>query len=85
MFYTLAIELVLCWMIFLPRRFRIAFFFIVTPFQIGIILTGNYAFLNYIVCGSAFCFSMIASSNGSFQRTFVRWLTSGPKQRAYRR
>jgi lipase maturation factor 1 len=34
---------------FLPRRFRIAAFFIVTPFEIGIILTANYAFLNYIV------------------------------------
>ena len=33
-FYTLAIELVLCWLIFLPRRFRIAFFLIVLPFQI---------------------------------------------------
>jgi lipase maturation factor 1 len=40
---------VLCWMIFLPRRFRIVFFFIVLPFQSSIILTGNYAFLNYIV------------------------------------
>jgi hypothetical protein len=48
-FYTLAIELVLCWLIFLPRRFRIAFFLIVLPFQTSIILTGNYAFLNYIV------------------------------------
>ena len=48
-FYTLAIELVLCWMVFLPRRFRIALFFIVAPFEISIILTANYAFLNYIV------------------------------------
>jgi lipase maturation factor 1 len=48
-FYTLAIELVLCWLLFLPRRFRIACFCIVAPFEISIILTGNYAFLNYIV------------------------------------
>jgi hypothetical protein len=48
-FYTLAIELVICWMVFLPRRFRIALFFIVAPFEISIILTANYAFLNYIV------------------------------------
>jgi lipase maturation factor 1 len=48
-FLTLAIELVLVWMFFLPRRFRIACFCIVTPFEIGIILTANYAFLNYIV------------------------------------
>ncbi|MGA9885141.1 MAG: lipase maturation factor family protein [Candidatus Acidiferrales bacterium] len=46
---TFAVELVLCWALFLPRRFRIACFCIATPFQIGIILTGNYAFLNYIV------------------------------------
>jgi lipase maturation factor 1 len=48
-FYTLAVELVLVWMLFLPRRFRIALFWIVAPFEVSIILTGNYAFLNYIV------------------------------------
>ncbi len=48
-FFTFAAELVLCWLLFLPRRFRIAAFCILTPFQIGIILTANYAFLNYIV------------------------------------
>ncbi len=48
-FYTLAVELVLVWMLFLPRRFKIAIFWIVAPFEISIILTGNYAFLNYIV------------------------------------
>jgi lipase maturation factor 1 len=48
-FLTLAVELVLVWMVFLPRRFRIACFLVVTPFEIGIILTANYAFLNYIV------------------------------------
>ena len=34
---------------FLPRRFRILLFFLITPWQIGIILTSNYAFLNYLV------------------------------------
>ena len=48
-FLTLAIELVLVWMLFLPRRFRIVCFFIVTPFEIAIILTANYTFLNYLV------------------------------------
>ncbi|HUA16084.1 MAG TPA: lipase maturation factor family protein [Verrucomicrobiae bacterium] len=48
-FATLALELVLVWMLFLPRRFRIACFFIVTPWQIGVILTANYTFLNYLV------------------------------------
>jgi lipase maturation factor 1 len=46
---TLALELVLIWAAFLPRPFRIALFFIVTPWQIGIILTANYTFLNYLV------------------------------------
>lgn len=46
---TLALELGLVWMVFLPRRFRIICFFIVTPWQIGVILTANYTFLNYLV------------------------------------
>ncbi len=53
-FYTLATELVLVWMVFLPRRFRIACFWIVAPFEISIILTGNYAFLNYLVFSLGF-------------------------------
>ena len=48
-FMTLAAELGLVWMVFLPRRFKIICFLIVTPFQIGIILTANYTFLNYLV------------------------------------
>jgi hypothetical protein len=48
-FLTLAIELLLVWMLFLPSRFRIICFFIVTPFEISIILTANYTFLNYLV------------------------------------
>jgi hypothetical protein len=35
-------------MLFMPRRYRRLCFFIVTPFQIGIILTANLAFLNYL-------------------------------------
>jgi hypothetical protein len=46
---TLALELVLIFAIFLPRRSRIALFFVITPWQIGIIVTSNYAFLNYLV------------------------------------
>ena len=48
-FATLALELVLVWMLFLPRRWRIVCFFIVTPWEIGIIFTANYTFLNYLV------------------------------------
>jgi lipase maturation factor 1 len=51
---TFAIELVIVWLLFLPRRFRIACFSIVTPFEIGIILTANYTFLNYLVLSLGF-------------------------------
>jgi hypothetical protein len=46
---TLILELALVWMLFLPRRVRILCFFIVTPWEIGVILTANYTFLNYLV------------------------------------
>jgi hypothetical protein len=48
-FGTLALELVLVFMLFLPRSVRIICFFIVTPWQLGVILTANYTFLNYLV------------------------------------
>ncbi|MFZ0432261.1 MAG: lipase maturation factor family protein, partial [Candidatus Acidiferrales bacterium] len=47
--FTLGTELLLVWAIFLPRRYRIICFWIITPFQVGIILTANYTFLNYLV------------------------------------
>jgi hypothetical protein len=50
----LALELGLVWLVFLPRRFRISLFFLVTAVQIGIILTANYAFLNYLVLAEGF-------------------------------
>src|SRR5712664_3731849 len=46
---TLALELVFIFVVFLPRRSRILLFFIITLWQIGIILSSNYAFLNYLV------------------------------------
>jgi lipase maturation factor 1 len=46
---TFGVELVIVWAVFLPRRFRIACFLVVTALQIGIIATANYGFLNYIV------------------------------------
>jgi lipase maturation factor 1 len=48
-FGTLALELGLAWLMFLPRRLRILCFLIITPWQIGIILSANYTFLNYLV------------------------------------
>ena len=46
---TLTLEVGLVWLMFFPRRFRLVLFFIVTPFQLGIILTANLAFLNHLV------------------------------------
>jgi hypothetical protein len=46
---TFAVELAIVWLVFLPRRFRVACFLVVTALQIGIITTANYGFLNYIV------------------------------------
>jgi hypothetical protein len=42
-------ELAIVWMILLPRRWRIICFCIVTPWEIGVIFTANYTFLNYLV------------------------------------
>lgn len=47
--FTFAAELGLCFLMFLPRTWKILCFCIVTPFQISIILTANYTFLNYLV------------------------------------
>jgi hypothetical protein len=46
---TLAMELGIVFLMFLPRRARLICFFIVTPWEIVVILTANYTFLNYLV------------------------------------
>jgi hypothetical protein len=51
---TLIMELGIVFMLFLPRRVRIVCFFIVTPWEIGVILTANYTFLNYLVLSLGF-------------------------------
>jgi hypothetical protein len=67
---TLAAELGLVWMLFLPRRFRIICFCIVTPFQIGIILTANYTFLNYLVL----CLGFLLLDDGFLRAVLpTRW------------
>jgi hypothetical protein len=53
-FATLALELVIVWMLFLPRRWRIICFLIVTPWEAGVIFTANYTFLNYLVLALGF-------------------------------
>jgi hypothetical protein len=47
--FTLVVELLLVWAVFLPRPFRLVCAAVVTALQIGIIATANYAFLNYLV------------------------------------
>ncbi len=51
---TLALELALVFMMFFPRRVRLICFFIVTPWEMGVILTANYTFLNYLVLSLGF-------------------------------
>jgi len=51
---TLVLELGLVFMLFLPRRWRLVCFFIVTAWQIPVILTANYTFLNYLVLSLGF-------------------------------
>jgi hypothetical protein len=46
---TLIAELFIACLVFFPKWSRRIAFFITTPLQIGIILTANYAFLNYLV------------------------------------
>jgi hypothetical protein len=46
---TLVIELLLVWLAWLPRPFRLLCCAVVTLLQIGIIVSANYAFLNYLV------------------------------------
>ncbi len=51
---TLAMELGFVFMLFFPRRVRIVCFFIVTCWEIGVISSANYAFLNYLVLSLGF-------------------------------
>jgi hypothetical protein len=69
---TFVAELGLCLLMFLPRRWKIVCFFIVTPFQIGIIVTANYTFLNYLVL----CLGFLLLDDG-FVRSVLpeRWRT----------
>jgi hypothetical protein len=47
-------ELAVVFLFFLPRRFRIICFLIVTPWEAIVILTANYTFLNYLVLALGF-------------------------------
>jgi lipase maturation factor 1 len=68
---TLVMELAIVWMILLPRRWRIICFLIVTPWEIGVIFTANYTFLNYLVLALGFLLL-----DDSF---FSRWVKIKPE------
>jgi hypothetical protein len=51
---TLVLELAIVWMLFLPRRWRVVCFLIVTPWELVVIFTANYTFLNYLVLALGF-------------------------------
>jgi len=70
---TLGVELGLVWALFLPRRFRIVCFFVVTALQIGIITTANYCFLNYLVLS----LGVLLLDDGGLARVGFPVVTSG--------
>jgi lipase maturation factor 1 len=84
-FATLALELVLVWMLFLPRRWRIACFFIVTPWQLVVILTANYTFLNYLVLALGFLLlddrCLLQFLPQPWKKSFVAKLTIAPEDK----
>lgn len=71
---TLLLEFVVVLMLFFPRRVRLICFLIVTPWQIGVILTGNYAFLNYIVAALGFLLLDDFSVRSLTPTRFRSWL-----------
>ena len=51
---TLGMEIAIVLLLFFGRRARLICFFIVTPWEFGVILTANYTFLNYLVLSLGF-------------------------------
>jgi len=87
-FVTLFTELVVVGMVLLPRVFRIVCFFFVTFLQIAMILTANYAFLNYLVLGlgmflldDAFLIEMVPRR---WREPVRERLQVGPSQKSWR-
>jgi lipase maturation factor 1 len=78
---TLAMELGVVWMFLLPRRWRIVCFCIVTPWEIGVILTANYTFLNYLVLALG-----VLLLDDRFLQKFAppRWTNTDPVSTSYK-
>ncbi len=76
---TLVMELGVVWMFLLPRKWRIICFVIVTPWEIGVILTANYTFLNYLVL----VLGVLLLDDRFLQRFVVaRWFENSREQTA---
>lgn len=69
---TLVLELGLVWLLFLPRRIRLALFLLATAFQFGLALTANYAFINWITAG----LGLLLLDDG-YLGPALRWLRRG--------
>ena len=67
--FTLVVELVIVWAVFLPRPFRLTCAAVVTALQTGIIATANYAFLNYLVL----VLGVLLLDDAVVARVFTRW------------
>src|SRR5438552_18266554 len=63
----------------LPRHFRIACLLVLSPFQAAIILTANYAFLNYIVL----CLGVLMLDDRFLARVGLRAVESAPRSAAW--
>jgi lipase maturation factor 1 len=76
---TLGLELVLVFLLFFPRRLRLICFLIVTPWEIGVILTANYTFLNYLVLA----LGILLLDDRTLRRfvpSFLHWQEPAPAQ-----
>jgi hypothetical protein len=79
---TLTMELAVVWMLFLPRRARFICFLIVTPWEIGVIFTANYTFLNYLVLALGFLLLDDRSLRSVLPRRFRDMLPATPDPEA---
>ncbi|MFZ1015668.1 MAG: lipase maturation factor family protein [Terracidiphilus sp.] len=74
---TLVMELGIVLMLFFPRRVRLICFLIVTPWEIGVIVTANYTFLNYLVLALGF---LLLDDRTLRRLVPVRWRPEEPVQ-----
>ncbi|MFN2602222.1 MAG: lipase maturation factor family protein [Gemmatimonadaceae bacterium] len=78
--FTLLVELVLVWFVFGNRRMRLFCFLVVTALQCSIILTANYAFLNYLVL----CLGFLLLDDAYLTRAGLHPVRSVERERSLR-